>query len=216
MIFHCTLSTEDTVELPQYILYYSNSINSGASLYVKLTWTTWSLNFKSCSGRQRCTLEQNALWFDIEDERFIVAIKMKFFQTQKCRIKTTRSHDLRPFIEKMFLRFFAAVLLIWPIDHAYGNGTATSEDCGFVFVNGCPDSVEGGIYFDEVFGDEKEVIIKNQAVIIRQNTTVNRIRVDKCGFLTVQGNGHKILVFSSQASSRLWIPDGLNRFEYSE
>ena len=87
----------------------------------------------------------------------------------------------------MLLRFFAAIL-IWPIEHANGDGTATSEDCNFVFENGCPDSVEGGVYFDEVFEDQKEVIIKNQAVIIRQNTTVNRIRVDKCGLLTVQGN----------------------------
>ena len=86
----------------------------------------------------------------------------------------------------MLLRFFAAIL-IWPIEHTNGDATATSEDCNFVFVNGCPDSVEGGVYFDEVFEDQKEVIIKNQAVIIRQNTTVNRIREDKCGLLTVQG-----------------------------
>ena len=59
---------------------------------------------------------------------------------------------------------------------------------GTTCTNGCPDSVEGAVYFDEVFEDQKEVIIKNQAVIIRQNTTVNRIRVDKCGLLTVQGN----------------------------
>ena len=88
----------------------------------------------------------------------------------------------------MLLRFFAATL-IWPIDHVNGDATATSEYCNFVFENGCPDSVEGGVYFDEVFGDAKEVIIKNQAVIIRQNTTVYRIRVEKCGLLTVQGNG---------------------------
>ena len=111
---------------------------------------------------------------------------MKFLQIQECCIKTAASHALSPFI-KMFFRFFVAIL-IWPIDHAYGDVTATSDDCGFVFVNGCPDSVEGGVYFDEIFQDEKEVIIKNQAVIIRQNTTVNRIRVDKCGLLTVQGN----------------------------
>ena len=112
---------------------------------------------------------------------------MKFLQIQKCCIKTTSSNDLSSFIKKMYLNFFAAIL-IWPIDHAYGDASATSEDCSFVFVNGCPDSVEGGVYFDEIFEDEKEVIIKNQAVIIRQNTTVNRIRVDKCGLLTVQGN----------------------------
>ena len=88
----------------------------------------------------------------------------------------------------MLLRFFAAIL-IWPIDRANGDATATSEDCNFVFANSCPDSVEGGVYFDEVFGDTTEVIIKNQAVIIRQNITVNRIRVDKCSLLTVQGNG---------------------------
>ena len=87
----------------------------------------------------------------------------------------------------MFFRFFAAIL-IWPIEHTNGDATATNEDCNFFFTNGCPDSVEGGVYFDEVFEDQKEVIIKNQAVIIRQNTTVNRIRVDKCGLLTVQGN----------------------------
>ena len=86
----------------------------------------------------------------------------------------------------MLLKFFVSIL-IWPIDHAYGDATATSDDCGFVFENDCPDSVVGGVYFDEVFGDAKEVIIKNQAVIIRQNTTVNRIRIDKCGLLTVQG-----------------------------
>ena len=87
----------------------------------------------------------------------------------------------------MLLRFFAAIL-IWPIEHANGDVAAATEDCNFIFENGCPDSVEGGVYFDEVFEDQKEVIIKNQAVIIRQNTTVNRIRVDKCGLLTVQGN----------------------------
>ena len=59
--------------------------------------------------------------------------------------------------------------------------------CSYAFENSCPDGVVGGVYFDEVFGDAKEVIIKNQAVIIRQNTTVNRIRIDKCGLLTVQG-----------------------------
>ena len=117
---------------------------------------------------------------------------MKFFQIQKCCIKTTSSYDLSPIIEKMYLIFFAAIL-IWPIDHAYGDTTATSEDCGFVFVNGCTDSVQGGVYFDEIFADEKEVIIKNQAVIIRQNTTVNRIRVDKCGLLTVAGNIHSLV-----------------------
>ena len=87
----------------------------------------------------------------------------------------------------MIFRFFVAIL-IWPINHANGDASATSEDCNFVFTNECPDSVEGGVYFDEVFEGETEVIIKNQAIIIRQNTTVNRIRVDKCGLLTVQGN----------------------------
>ena len=85
----------------------------------------------------------------------------------------------------MLLDFFVAVLL-WPIGHAYGDAQA-NEDCTFVFENNCPDSVIGGVYFDEVFGDAREVIIKNQAVIIRQNTTVNRIRIDECGLLTVQG-----------------------------
>ena len=83
---------------------------------------------------------------------------MKFFQIQKCCIKTTSSYDLSPFIEKMYLNFFAAIL-IWPIDHAYGDTTATSEDCGFVFVNGCTDSVQGGVYFDEIFADEKDGVI---------------------------------------------------------
>ena len=86
----------------------------------------------------------------------------------------------------MLLDFFVAVVL-WPIGHAYGDAHATG-DCTFVFENNCPDSVVGGVYFDDVFGDAREVIIKNQAVIIRQNTTVNRIRIDECGLLTVLGN----------------------------
>ena len=88
-------------------------------------------------------------------------------------------------LQKMLLNFFVAVSL-WPIGHAYSD-TRANGDCTFVFENSCPDSVIGGVYFDEVFGDAREVIIKNQAVIIRQNTTVNRIRIDECGLLTVLG-----------------------------
>jgi len=62
----------------------------------------------------------------------------------------------------MIFRFFAGIL-IWSINHANGDATATNEDCNFVFTNGCPDSVEGGVYFDEVFEDEKEVIIKKSS-----------------------------------------------------
>ena len=86
----------------------------------------------------------------------------------------------------MIINFFT-VIFLWRINFAYGDATAKNDDCSFVFENNCPDTVVGGVYFDEVFGDAKEVIIKNQAVIIRQNTTVNRIRIDKCGLLTVQG-----------------------------
>ena len=82
---------------------------------------------------------------------------------------------------------FLTVIFLWRIDLVYGDATAANDDCRFAFENSCPDSVVGGVYFDEVFGDAKEVIIKNQAVIIRQNTTVNRIRIDKCGLLTVLG-----------------------------
>ena len=92
-----------------------------------------------------------------------------------------------PIYKKMFFRFFAAILT-WPIEHTNGDGTATSEDCNFVFSNGCPDTVEGGVYFDEVFEDEKKSLSKIKQFIIRQNTTVNRIRVEKCGLLTVHGN----------------------------
>ena len=86
----------------------------------------------------------------------------------------------------MILRFFA-VILIWRIDPVYGDPTVSNVDCSFAFENKCPDSVVDGVYFDEVFGDSKKVIIKNQAVIIRRNTTVNRIRIDECGLLTVLG-----------------------------
>ena len=106
----------------------------------------------------------------------------------------------------MLLDFFLA-LLIWPID---GN-SAASDDCSFVFENDCPDSVVGGVYFDEVFGDAKEVIVKNQAVILRQNTTVNRIRIDKCGLLTVQGNQKGLQFLSSLSSIHAVAPILINR-----
>ena len=52
----------------------------------------------------------------------------------------------------------------------------------------CPDDIDGAVFWDEAFGEEEnEIIIKNQAVVIRQNVSVNRIRVDECGYLTIQG-----------------------------
>ena len=111
---------------------------------------------------------------------------MKFLSNIEVVYIVTHVHILSSFIKKMIINFFTAIFL-WRIDLVYGDATAANDDCRFAFENSCPDSVVGGVYFDEVFGDTKEVIIKNQAVIIRQNTTVNRIRIDKCGLLTVQG-----------------------------
>ena len=99
----------------------------------------------------------------------------------------------------MLLEFFVAIFL-WPIGHAYNDAQANG-DCTFVFENNCPDSVIGGVYFDEVFGDEREVIIQNQAVIIRQNTTVNRIRIGNCGLLTVLG----IIVLYVHLKNQHWF-----------
>ena len=103
----------------------------------------------------------------------------------------------------MIINFFTAIFL-WRINFVYGDASAASDECSFVFKNSCPDSVVGGVYFDEVFGDAKEVIIKNQAVIIRQNTTVNRIRIDKCGLLTVLGTGKLISAIINFIAHAAW------------
>ena len=84
----------------------------------------------------------------------------------------------------MFFKYLGVISICFIVNEAT---EASNGDCGFVFENDCPDSIQGGVYFDEVYGDDGEVIIVNQTVIIRQNSTVNRIRVEKCGFLTVKG-----------------------------
>ena len=54
------------------------------------------------------------------------------------------------------------------------------------------DQLEGAVFFDEVFSEDESVIIKDMAVIIRKDVQVQKIRIDKCGYLTVQDKNERI------------------------
>ena len=60
------------------------------------------------------------------------------------------------------------------------------------YKNPSKDQLEGAVYFDEVFNENESIIIKDMAVIIRKDVQVEKIRIDKCGYLTVQDTNEKI------------------------
>ena len=67
-----------------------------------------------------------------------------------------------------------------------------AADCPWKRINDCTDQLEGAVYFDEVFNENESIVIKDQAVIIRKDTTVKKMRIDKCGYVTVEDNGTPI------------------------
>ena len=59
------------------------------------------------------------------------------------------------------------------------------QECSWKRINSCTDQIEGAVFFDDVFNENESVLIKDMAVIIRGDVTVEKIRIDKCGYLTV-------------------------------
>lgn len=74
--------------------------------------------------------------------------------------------------------------------------------CNWKRLNDCTDQVENAVFFDEVFSENESVVISNMgkplvygliqkfsAVIIRENVTMEKIRIGECGYLTVADTG---------------------------
>ena len=50
----------------------------------------------------------------------------------------------------------------------------------------CTDDIDGAVYWAETFAENENIVIENQAVIIRSDVTAKKIRIGPCGYLTVQ------------------------------
>ena len=72
------------------------------------------------------------------------------------------------------------------------------QECSWKRINSCTDQLEGAVFFDEVFSENESLIIKDMAVIIRQDVTVEKIRIGKCGYLTVLDSDMPIKINAMQ------------------